>query len=331
MVFSTAFAGFLLLVDPLGGAPIFLSLTAECTAAAQVALALRATLIASSILLVFILLGHSVFDYFGIMPAVFKVAGGALLFSSSAHLIGNNSATARKTIGVEDELQEPHPIPATPVDDLPVHETPQPTKQRCPATTPVRPTLCRQLYHWVSSLPVALRSPQVQLEVREKTPCIIFPMVIPLMAGPGAIAFAVLITELAREEATTEWLAVLEVILALAAVMVVCLLAFTTSRAFVSRLGETFSRVSTVFLRRHPSIHHGSSRARDSIGADCRSLCRDACVQSVVGILVASIGVQYVYDGLLSLLIDSLHDVRLQAALAAVWTHTEAANSTSAN
>ena len=53
---------------------------------------------------------------------------------------------------------------------------------------------------------------------------------------------------------------------------------------FVSRLGETFARVS----------------------------------QSVVGILVAAIGVQYMYDGLLSLFIESLADVRLQAALAAL-------------
>jgi len=49
----------------------------------------------------------------------------------------------------------------------------------------------------------------------------------------------------------------------------------------------------------------------------------------VVGILVAAIGVQYIYDGVLSLLIESINDVRLQtglgAALAAVRIHMEAA------
>lgn len=259
MVFSAAFAGFLLLVDPLGGATIFLSLTQGCSAAAQVALALRVTLIASSILLVFIFLGHSVFDYFGIMPAVFKVAGGALLFSSSTQLLSNSSGTANKAIRTDDEVQKPHPIPPTPIDGPTVQEPPEVVKNRCPATAPVQQSSCGKLCRWMATLPAALRTTQVQLEVREKTACIIFPMVIPLMAGPGAIAYAVLITELAREEARdmpgAEWFAVIEVILALAAVMVVCLLAFATSRLFVSKLGKTFSRVATVFLTQQPFAH----------------------------------------------------------------------------
>ena len=49
----------------------------------------------------------------------------------------------------------------------------------------------------------------------------------------------------------------------------------------------------------------------------------------MVGILVAAIGVQYIYDGALSLLIESINDVRLQSglgtALAAVRIHMEAA------
>jgi len=246
MVFNAAFAGFLLLVDPLGGAPIFLSLTKECSAAAQVALAMRATLIASSILLVFILLGKSVFDYFGIMPAVFKVAGGTMLFSFSTKLIGNNSDTANKIIRTGDEEQEQ--IPAAQIDEIPVHD--ESMAKGPDQTLPEEGTSCKKLCHWIYSLPAALRSSQVQMEVREKTACIIFPMAMPLMAGPGAIAFAVLITELAREEAKSMpgvgVLPLLEVVLALVAVMVLCLLAFASSRLFVSRLGETFSRVATV-------------------------------------------------------------------------------------
>ena len=302
MVFSTAFAGFLLLVDPLGGAPIFQSLTKECTVPAQVALAVRATMIASSILLVFIFLGRSVFDYFGILPDVFKVAGGLLLFSSSAQLIGNHSHTANKIIRTEsmmirteDGMRSPQPIPASPMpNSLPHHQATEADKHL--AGAPVERSACGKHCRWFFSLPAVLRSPQVQLEVREKTPTIIFPMVMPLMAGPGSIAFAVLITELAREGAKDtpggEWLALLEVILALGAVMVACLLTFTTSRLFISRLGETFSRVAT----------------------------------SVVGILVASMGVQYIYDGLLSLIIGALNDPRLQAALAAVQLHLAAAD-----
>ena len=57
MVFSAAFAGFFLLVDPLGGAPIFQSLTKECSAAAQIVLACKVTLIATLLLLVFIFAG----------------------------------------------------------------------------------------------------------------------------------------------------------------------------------------------------------------------------------------------------------------------------------
>jgi small neutral amino acid transporter SnatA (MarC family) len=289
MVFSAAFAGFFLLVDPLGGAPIFQSLTKECSAAAQIVLACKATLIATLLLLVFIFAGSSVFDYFGILPAVFKVAGGTLLFTFSAQLIGSNSDKADKMMHEDDEPQQHQQQPVLTAvakhdeDTLAIPET------SATEGPPVAPSpedhSCGKLCRWMIALPRAVRSQSVQLEVREHTACIIFPMAMPLMAGPGAIAFAVLITEIGREEADgAEWLATAEVVLALVAVMLISFVGFATGRLFVSRLGETFARVS----------------------------------QSVVGILVAAIGVQYMYDGLLSLFIESLADVRLQAALAAL-------------
>jgi small neutral amino acid transporter SnatA (MarC family) len=47
-----------------------------------------------------------VFDYFGILPAVFKVAGGTLLVTFSAQLIGSNSDKADKMMHEDDEPRQ---------------------------------------------------------------------------------------------------------------------------------------------------------------------------------------------------------------------------------
>ena len=114
-LFSSAFAGFLLLIDPLGASPIFYSITKDCSAVAQTILAAKATTVATLLLLLFIICGSSLFDYLGILPAVFKVAGGILLFSFAAELINSNSSKAEKDIEDSEAIvAAPAPVRRSP-------------------------------------------------------------------------------------------------------------------------------------------------------------------------------------------------------------------------
>ena len=377
MVFGSAFAGFFVLIDPLGGVPIFASITKECSFEAQIILAFKAVLVSTLMLTTFILMGASTFEYFGILPAVFKLAGGLLLFSFSGSLLASNSEKANKDIEEQEEpvvaVAELRPSPSTdsllkkmgslasclsnpqnspalaphraaaaaappspvltphqalaaaalrlqqqqvqldgsPASGAPLDltdlnlglshgtdETGAFNAVQPPATsattssepvsrTPSSPPLTRsaKLLVWAAAFPTAIRSKDVRDQVEDHMGAIIFPMATPLMAGPGAIAFSVLITEIAHEDASGHsWVATLEVLSAMLSVMLICFIVFSSSRFFVSKLGENFARVA----------------------------------QSVVGILVAAIGVQYIYDGFLTLVILSLEDERLVAALAAL-------------
>ncbi len=74
-------------IDPLGLAPLFLALTAGMTRAERGQVALRATLTALAVLLVFALAGLTILSFFGITLAAFRIAGGLLLFYIAFEMI----------------------------------------------------------------------------------------------------------------------------------------------------------------------------------------------------------------------------------------------------
>ena len=340
MVYGSAFAGFFVMIDPLGASPIFVSITKDCSFEAQIILAFKAVLVATMLLTCFIMLGASAFEYLGILPAVFKLAGGLLLFSFSGSLLASNSEKANKDIEEQEEpvvavaelrpspstegllktlgscfsnphnspALAPHPraptppspvltphqaiaaaaqrlqqaqvqgqlgqldsspgagIRAAPLDltDLslglshgtnetgdfnavqPLGPSPRPPPPPATATTTSSKPISRtssplsryaKVCIWITAFPTVVRSKGVREEVQEHMGsiskntsnsdhnlisrhisdrdfvCSVFPMATPLMAGPGAIAFAVLITEIAQEEASgSTWVATLEVL-----------------------------------------------------------------------------------------------------------------------
>ncbi|WP_265518421.1 MarC family protein [Nitratireductor luteus] len=75
-----AFVTLLVTVDPPGLAPLFLALTAGMNRSERNQVAIRASLIGLSILLVFALAGGAILKVFGITLPAFRVAGGLLLF-----------------------------------------------------------------------------------------------------------------------------------------------------------------------------------------------------------------------------------------------------------
>lgn len=77
----TAFTSLFAIVDPFAALPVYLALTAAASPAHRRTTALRASVTALSVLVVFAVSGQVLFQFFGISIGAFKVAGGLLLFS----------------------------------------------------------------------------------------------------------------------------------------------------------------------------------------------------------------------------------------------------------
>lgn len=91
----------LVVVDPVGIAPLFVALTQGESETARRRTAIRGTLIAGGILVVFVLVGDTLLKALGIGMPAFQIAGGALLFLLAVEMVfarhsGVRSTTARE-------------------------------------------------------------------------------------------------------------------------------------------------------------------------------------------------------------------------------------------
>jgi multiple antibiotic resistance protein len=77
--FLLVYAGLFPIVNPIGGAPIFLGLTRECSAQERNALALLVALNSFALLLGSMFVGSYVLEFFGITLPVVRVAGGLVV------------------------------------------------------------------------------------------------------------------------------------------------------------------------------------------------------------------------------------------------------------
>jgi multiple antibiotic resistance protein len=194
-----AFVTFFVVLDPPGMGPIFVAITRGESHEHRRQMALRGSLIALIILLVFAFTGDLVLRGLGISIAAFRIAGGILLL-----LIAIDMLFAR--------------------------------------TTPLRRTTEAE-----------------EMEAEHKRDISVFPLAIPLIAGPGALTSIVLLMGRAGESYLMKG-AVLAALLAVMAIMLAVLLAGDRMNRL---LGETGSNV----------------------------------VGRVLGIILAALAVQYVIDG----------------------------------
>ncbi|MEY4239578.1 MAG: hypothetical protein RL339_2179 [Pseudomonadota bacterium] len=198
-LFLSAFIALFVVIDPPGCAPIYAGLTSGASHAQARVMALRATLIATIILLVFAVFGEDLLGALHIELDSFRIAGGIMLF-----LIALDMVFEKRTQRREERAEK---VKATPeIEDVSV-----------------------------------------------------FPMAMPMIAGPGSIATIMLLT--ARAKGTDETLVVLG---ALAAVMLLTLLALVAAGPLMKLLG---ARVEAVITR-------------------------------LLGVLLAALAAQYVIDGL---------------------------------
>jgi multiple antibiotic resistance protein len=185
-LFVSAFVTFLVVIDPPGCAPIFAGLTSGATAAHRRAMAIRAVLVATGILIFFGLLGEDLLRALGVSLSAFRIAGGILLF-----LIAIDMVFEKRTERRENRAEE---LSAAQVEDVSI-----------------------------------------------------FPMAIPMIAGPGSIASVMLL--MARTEGLAPSLAVLAaLLLTLALTLLALLLAGPMMRLLGHRMEAMLTRLLGVIL-----------------------------------------------------------------------------------
>ena len=198
-LFISAFITLFVVIDPPGCAPIYAGLTKGATPAQARSMALRATVIASVILLIFALFGKELLGALHIELDSFRIAGGLMLF-----FIAFDMVFEKRTQRREERAEK---IAATPeVEDVSV-----------------------------------------------------FPMAMPMLAGPGAIAAIMLLMNEAPD-----WNGRVVVLAALAAVLLITAAALVAAGPLIRVLGD---RVEAVITR-------------------------------LLGVLLAALAAQYVIDGL---------------------------------
>jgi multiple antibiotic resistance protein len=198
-LFLSAFVTFFVVIDPPGCAPIYAGLTKGASAAQARNMALRATMIASIILLIFALFGQELLSALHIELNSFRIAGGLMLF-----FIAFDMVFEKRTQRRESRAEK---IAATPeIEDVSV-----------------------------------------------------FPMAMPMLAGPGAIAAVMLLMNEANGLSES-----LEVLAALAAVLIITAASLVAAGPLIRLLGDKVEAVITRLL----------------------------------GVLLAALAAQYVIDGL---------------------------------
>lgn len=202
-LFLSAFVTLFLVIDPPGCAPIYVGLTKGASAAQRRDMAIRATLIAGAILLVFALFGENLLAAMHIDLDSFRIAGGIMLFVIALEMVFEKR-TQRREDRAEKIIAE-------------------------------------------------------NAETREVEDVSVFPMAMPMMAGPGAIASIMLLTSSASGIEGT-----LVVLAALVAVLLLTMLALIAAGPLMRVLGD---RVEAVITR-------------------------------LLGVLLAALSAQYVIDGL---------------------------------
>ena len=198
-LFLSAFITLFVVIDPPGCAPIYVGLTTGASETQRRAMAVRACLIAGTILLIFALFGEKLLAALHIELNAFRTAGGIMLF-----LIALDMVFEKRTERREARAEK-------------VRETP---------------------------------------EIEDVS---VFPMAMPMLAGPGAIASVMLLTSSA--DGLPQALVVLA---ALLAVMVLTLLALLAASPLMKLVG---ARVEAVITR-------------------------------LLGVLLAALAAQYVFDGI---------------------------------
>lgn len=198
-LFVSAFITLFVVIDPPGCAPIYAGLTKNAAATQQRSMAIRASVIAACILVIFALFGEQLLGALHIQLDSFRIAGGLMLFWIAFEMVFEKR-TQRREERAERVAADPE------IEDVSV-----------------------------------------------------FPMAMPMLAGPGAIASIMLL--MSGAEGTDQTLVILA---ALGAVLFLTMLSLIAAGPLIRLMGD---------------------RA-------------EAVITRLLGVLLAALAAQYVVDGL---------------------------------
>ncbi|HET6610840.1 MAG TPA: MarC family protein [Kofleriaceae bacterium] len=101
------FVALLVVVDPVGLAPVFAGLTRDYSEQRKREAAIRGTLVGAAILVLFAVAGNGLLDALGIGIPAFRIAGGVLLFLTALDMIfARPSKTRVRTVQDQDDDQD---------------------------------------------------------------------------------------------------------------------------------------------------------------------------------------------------------------------------------
>jgi multiple antibiotic resistance protein len=101
-LFLKIFLTILVVMDPLGAVPLFISVAGGLDEATKRATIRKAILISFVVMTVFILAGRFVLGFFGISPGAFSVAGGVLFFLISIEMLFGQPKHSRSSSQEEE-------------------------------------------------------------------------------------------------------------------------------------------------------------------------------------------------------------------------------------
>jgi multiple antibiotic resistance protein len=111
----TAFATLFVVIDPPGLVPLFIALTRGMGPEKRKAMAQRACIIATALLLIFGLAGEAILTFIGISMPAFRIAGGILLFLTALDMLFERRTQRREGREAEPD-HDPSVFPlATPL------------------------------------------------------------------------------------------------------------------------------------------------------------------------------------------------------------------------
>jgi multiple antibiotic resistance protein len=100
------------IVNPLGGIPIFFTLTADFSSADRQRTAVKTSLYVTAILIIFMLFGRFVLNFFGISLPVLKIAGGLIVANTAWGMVTGSS---RMTTAESSEALTKEDVSLTPM------------------------------------------------------------------------------------------------------------------------------------------------------------------------------------------------------------------------
>ena len=94
----------LLVMDPLGMIPQYISVTSGFDQKTRGLIVKKAVIIAAVILIIFLLSGKFLLEFFGILPGTFYISGGILFFGIALEMIYNKPRARNTPVQEQDKM-----------------------------------------------------------------------------------------------------------------------------------------------------------------------------------------------------------------------------------